>query len=373
MTWHEILNILLFNIKTLIKFSLLVTIIIFLFLFFIYPISYKATASILPPEKTPSVNGLNSLLSGQEFSSFLSGGLSNVNSQLYAEILRSRSASLYVVKKLGLNNYFNEENDYKAAEKLNDNLYIDITKEGVIKINVEIKTNFVPFIFDDLAQKKILAAKISNMYIEALDKINREKLSSKAKKSRIYIESQLDSTKIKMESVENALMEFQKKNKTISLSDQLKASIESASNLRTEMVKSEMELGLLSPDYNSDDKTLVTLRKKLGQLREQYSKLELGNDDYSIAFKNVPELSRRLAQLLRDVKIQNEVYLILQQQYYQEKIQENKDVPTVDVLDEAIPPLRASGPRVLFASFFGGIATFILYSVVFLVKEKKIR
>ena len=370
MTYHDIIYIILLHRKQIIKVTSLTTIFLFLILLFIYPVSYKSNVTILPPEKNTSISGLSSLLSGQDFSSLLSGGMSNANSQLYAEILKSRSASVYVVKKLNLKDYYNEANIYKAAEKLNNDVDIEITKEGIVKLNVEVKTKYIPMIFDDTEKKKNLSAQLSNTFIEALDKINREKLSSKAKRARVYIESQLEATKIQLDSVENALMEFQKKNKTISLPEQLKAAIEAAAEIKTEMVKAEVELGLILSNFREDDKTVLAVKKKIEQLKEQYSKMELGNDDYLVAFKEVPELAHTLARLLRDVKIQNEVYMILQQQYYQERIQENRDLPTVEILDEAIPPLKASSPRTIFSSIVGGIFTFMLISLIYLIKER---
>ena len=54
--------------------------------------------------------------------------------------------------------------------------------------------------------------------------------------------------------------------------------------------------------------------------------MEMGNQDYLVAFKDVPEIGRELAQLVREVKVQNEVYMLLQQQYFKERIQENRDL-----------------------------------------------
>ncbi|HVO75502.1 MAG TPA: hypothetical protein VMT35_15840, partial [Ignavibacteriaceae bacterium] len=121
-----------------------------------------------------------------------------------------------------------------------------------------------------------------------------------------------------------------------------------------------------------DNQQLLSLKAKLQELNDQYEKMEMGNKDYLLAFKEVPELGRELASLLREVKIQNEVYLLLQQQYYKEKIQENKDLPTVEILDEAIPPLKASGPRVIFASVTGGIFIFLFMSLIYIVQDRNI-
>ncbi|MFZ0456591.1 MAG: GNVR domain-containing protein, partial [Ignavibacteriaceae bacterium] len=208
--------------------------------------------------------------------------------------------------------------------------------------------------------------------IEGLDKINQDKLSSKAKKARIYIESQVQKTKTTLDSVENKLMDFQRTNKAVSLPEQVNAAIDAAAKLKAEIMKTEVELGLLEPNLRKDNKSLLALKNKLNNLQEQYTKMEMGSQDYLVAFKEVPELGKVLANLLREVKIQNEVYTMLQQQYYKEKIQENKDLPTVEILDEAIPPLSSSSPRIVFATVMGGIFVFLCASLIFIVKDRQI-
>lgn len=371
MTYHEILHTILNNIKSIIKITLISTVILFLILLFVYPHSYKAIVVVLPPEKGSSMDGLGSLLAGKDFSDLFTASISNASSQLYIEILKSRSAALYVLKKLNLQKDYDEKDIINAAKKLSDDLEIDINKEGMIKLDVQVKTNPVPFIFDNIEYKKKLSADLSNTFIEALDKINREKLVSRSRRARIFIEEQLLQTKVKLDSVENALMDFQKKNKTLSLPDQIKTAIETAAQIKTEIAKTEVELGLMQYNVNKNDRTYLSLKKKLEQLRAQYSKIELGNQDYFVAFKDVPQLGRELSVLVREVKIQNEVYMLLQQQYYKEKIQENRDLPTVEILDEAVPPARKAAPQTIYATIVGGIFIFLLISVFYIFNEKR--
>jgi len=148
--------------------------------------------------------------------------------------------------------------------------------------------------------------------------------------------------------------------------------IDAAAKLKAEIVQTEIELGFLETNLRNDNQTLIALRNRLKELKKQYEKMQLGSQDYLLAFRDVPELGKELSDLLRDVKIQNEVYLLLQQQYYKEKIQENRDIPTVEILDEAIPPLRASSPRVFFSTIVGGIFIFLFLCLIVVVKEKKI-
>lgn len=373
MTYHEIIHTIILNRVPILKVTILTSFFLFLILLFVYPNSYEAPVTILPPEKNSQMGGLSSLLGGEDLSGIITSGITNANSQLFMEILKSRSAALYVVRKHNLVKFYKSKNEIEAAKKLTDNLNIDLNKEGIIKLSVNTSTSIFPFFTSEGDSIKKFAAELSNSFVEALDIINRAKLSSKAKRARIYIEAQLNQTKALLDSAENALMLFQKMNKTVSLPEQVKAAIESAANLKADIIKTEIELGLLQPNLKEDSKTLLTLRSKLQELRNQYNKMEMGNQDYLVAFKDVPEIGRELAKLVREVKIQNEVYLLLQQQYFKERIQENRDLPTVEVLDEAIPPLKASSPRLILSTILGGIFTFLIMSFIFIANGMKVK
>jgi uncharacterized protein involved in exopolysaccharide biosynthesis len=372
MTFQEMINTILFYRKAILSLTLISTLIVAFYLFFISPITYKAPVTILPPAEQDQMGGLTSLISGGDFSSLLLGGTAQGNSQLYIEILNSRSAAEFVVRKHKLIDYLDAKNVYDACGKLSKKLEIELSKEGIITLSVDVSTGFVPLLFSDVDSTKKFSAALSNSYVEALDKINREKISHKAKRAREYIEEQLKLTRVSLDSAEMDLMEFQKLNKTISLPEQLQASIESSAKLKSEIIKTEIEIGLLKPNLREDNPSLIALRKKLAELRSEYDKFNVGTEDYLVAFNDVPELGLELAKLVREVKIQNEVYLLLQQQYYKEKIQENRDLPTIEVLDEAIPPLKASAPRTIVSTFLSAIFIFLLLSLYFILKENKL-
>ena len=372
MKFHDIINTIIFNRKPILKVTLFSMVFIFLLLYFIYPYTFEAPVTILPPEKNNQIGGLSGLLGGEDYSSLINAGLTSANSQLYMQILKSRSAALHVVKKNDLVKYFNSKNEVEAAGMLSKLLNLSLNKEGIIQLSVSTSTSLFPMFKASTDSIKKLSAKLSNSFVDALDIINREKLSSKAKRARVYIESQLLQTKTLLDSAENSLMMFQKKNKTVALPEQVKAAIDAAARLKTDIIKTEIELGLVEPNLREDNRTLLTLKSKLQELKSQYSKMEMGNQDYLVAFRDVPELGRELASLVRDVKIQNEVYTLLQQQYFRERIQENRDLPTIEILDEAIPPLTASSPRLIVTTVLGGIFVFLLMTVLYLGREIKI-
>jgi tyrosine-protein kinase Etk/Wzc len=371
MTYQDILKIVSLNLNKILKITVLSVAVIFTVLYFAFPVSFKAPVTVLPPEQNTGMGTLGTLLGSQDLSSLVTGGMSNANSQLYMEILKSRSAAEYVVNKHDLTKYYGEDNKYKAAMDLSDHLELEVNKEGILTLSVETKTSLFPLFSGGSDAARKMSAALSNSYIEALDKINREKLSSKARQARQYIEEQLKATRYQLDSVENRLMVFQKTNKAISLPEQVNAAIKAAADIKTEIVKTEIELGLMQVNLQEDNRALIALKNKLEELKSQYSKMEMGSQDYLVAFKEVPELGKDLASLLREVKIQNEVYIMLQQQYYKEKIQETRDIPTVEILDEAIPPLKAAGPRVIFSSVMGGVFVFLGMCLLLVLNVKK--
>ena len=372
MTLHDIIHLLLINWKTIIKLTLGAAIVIFFYLWLISPLTYNAPVTILPPAEADQISGLGSLISGSGVGDFLTGKFAPGNSQLFIQILKSRTAAEYVVRKNNLLEFYDMETEYEAIRKLQNDLAMDLSKEGIIMLSVNVSTGFIPKIFSDSDSIKILSANISNSFVAALDSINREKVSYRAKRAREYIEAQLIQTKTELDSAEMRLMEFQKENKTISLPEQLTSVLESAAKLKAEIINTEIEIALLEPNSRPDNKSLIALRKRLSQLQKEYEKFDIDSDDYLLAFSNVPELGMELAKLMRTIKIKNEVYILLQQQYYKERIQENRDVPTIDILDEAIPPNKQISPRLGYNTVIGSVFVLLIVSLFFVIKEKKI-
>ena len=366
------INIILFNRKTIFILCGIITFLVFIYLILISPRTYNAPVTILPPSEQSNIGGLGSLINGGVFSNLLTGGMAQGNSQLYIEIIKSRTAAEYIVNKYNLIEFYDVDNEYKASNKLRDDLITELSKEGIITLSVNVSTGLFP-LFTSSDSIYQFSADLSNSYVEALDKINREKISYKAKRAREYIEKQLLATKEMLETAEYVLMQFQKKNKTISLSKQLQVAIESSAKIRAEIIKTEIEIGLLEPNLQKDNQLLISLKKKLFELNLEYKKFETGTEDYLIAFNDVPNLSMEFAKNIREVKIQNEIYLLLQQQYYKEKIQENRDLPTIEILDEAIKPLKKTTPKTVYSTVLTFIFSFLFISFYFIIKDRKIQ
>ena len=126
------INIILFNRKTIFILSVIITFLIFIYLLLISPRTYNAPVTILPPSEQSNIGGLGSLINDGVFSNMLTGGMAQGNSQLYIEILKSRTAAEYIVNKYNLIEFYDVDNEYKASNKLRDDLITELSKEGIM-------------------------------------------------------------------------------------------------------------------------------------------------------------------------------------------------------------------------------------------------
>lgn len=317
---------------------------------FILPVEYKSEASVLPPKQGDSGGGLSSFLQSVSGGGIVLGGLGQTNqTQIFSEILQSRSMAEYVIKKCKLkeNPDFSKMSDEQLLDLVKNIFVIDINRSGLLVISGTAKTGYFANSAEKLKASK-LSADLTNAAIEALDMIVRNRSVSNAKQSRIYIEKALSDFRLKLDSIEQKLEKFQKENKVIKIEEQTEALVKQAIDIGSELAKAETDLNLAKREYSANSSVLKQMEANVRFLREQYSKVQSGGisagDEFSIPFNSIPSLARIYANLIRDRKIYEQVILYLETQRHQEAIQESRDVPVVEVLDKAYPPESQSAP-----------------------------
>ncbi|MCH7756097.1 hypothetical protein IH970_13380 [candidate division KSB1 bacterium] len=317
-----------------------------LVLSFLLPKTYTATTTLLPPDEGDS-NGLRSLLLNSPTSFLNLPGVRASSSDIFVEILKSRSVAEGVLQraydvdneKRTLYEIWDEESREAAIKKLRKQAKIFSNEQGIVEISVE-------------AETPELAAQIANAYTDELDKVNQEKSFSRAKNSRIYIEEQLKQTATRLQTSSKSLADFQSQYKAVDLEAQTKVALEKAGEIKGTIMAKEVQLKVALQTLKRNNPIISRFQKEVDELRIQYEHLQFGNSvpfeqqkDYFIPFADVPEVGLRLAELLREVKVQETVWQLLNQQFYSAKIQEARDTPTVQVLDGAVPPERRTRPK----------------------------
>ncbi len=341
---------------------------------FFLPRWYRATTTILPPQTESFSLGMASSLLGAAsgLGSSYSLPLMATPSDVFAAILKSRTVTESVVEKESLMTVYHMKSEDAAIKELSSRMSVNVTSEGLITLS-----------YEDRDRNR--AADVANCLVQQLDQVNRQTSTSKAKNARIFIEERLAQTQKDLRSAEENLQKFQEENKTLVLDDQMKSAIQKAADLKAEMVTSEIELNVLGKTMSPSHPQIQSLRTRINEIKRQLDLLEWGDQKekpedktvLDVSFNQVPSLSLQLARLLREVKIQETVFELLTQQYEQYKIEENKDTPTVQVLDKAVPPEKRARPKRAFLVAISGILSlFASVALVFgqeYVKRSKIR
>jgi uncharacterized protein involved in exopolysaccharide biosynthesis len=322
---------------------------------FMLPRRYTAVTTLLPPAEVQQ-NTLQAML--EELPAVpLSFGRPSSPAALFVEILKSRSVREMVLRRTfttrrrtaPLLELLHASSLEAGLQRLARCTTAYASDQGIITIKVEMP-------------HPQLAADVANAMVEALDRLNQEKSVSRAKNSRLYIEKQLALTEQKLREASKALAEFQQSHKAVALEEQTKAAIESAGDLKGRIIAKQVELGTLRLTMRPDNPQLIMAERELEEMQARYHALQFGEQsspegdhEVYIPIAQLPEVARQLAELIREVKVQETVWGLLNQQYYQARIQEARDTPTIQQLDPAVPPERPSKPRRLLMVITAGI------------------
>jgi uncharacterized protein involved in exopolysaccharide biosynthesis len=218
-----------------------------------------------------------------------------------------------------------------------------------------------------------MSAYLANRFIVALDRFNRDRLMTTARNTRVFVEQEYKGKLADLDSAYGRLQQFQEGHEAISLPEQLAATVAAAGKLTGEMQQEEMQLQVEERELGPNSPRIKTLKAELEAAQEQLDKYDNGGanghaaGEYVVALKNAPTLSRQLAGYLREVKVLEQVSGYLRQQLEQEKISEQRDLPSLQVLDAAMPPTGRSSPNRITYSIIGillgfTIGLFLVYS-----------
>jgi len=338
-------------------------------------------------------------------------GLSSLSEDInkFIAILNSRSVKSHMVKKFDLINRYDEKDIEYAMVAFEEKMEIEVTEEGTLKISVIDK--------DPLIAKKM----VEELLIQ-LDNINQRLSMDKGRFNREFLEQRLNETKTDLAIAEIRLKDFQEKTGIIDIVSQISAQYEAYGQIyiqemqvygqlyNQEMIaytelyslKAQTEIQLnvskatLNPNnpaikrhevmLNEQEKQLdlitSSLDKQLLDIILGLEKIEgknlINELEYlptminfeleylptMINFDNFPELGMENARLIRALTIQNTLLELLLPQYETARLEETKNIPTLQIIDAPKVPINKSKPirsLIVIASIIMGLVISIIY------------
>lgn len=326
----------------------------------VLPKWYTSTATLMPPEQQ-SMTGLDlgALLGDLPFNIPSLPGMAGP-SDLYVAILKSRNVREAVINDLDLKRIFEQSTMEDALRKLDGVTRIDKTEENIIVVRCT-------------ARSRKLAADMARAFVQHLDRVNKSTRSTSARYTREFIEKRLTESESDLKNAAEAMRDFQRSNKVIALEEQTKAAITSAAQLEAEVALSEINYNIARRNMDASHPELQNLAIKINELKRQLEKIETGarldTTSFLVPFEKIPDFGLKYAFLLKDVEVQKAIYKLLMQQYEQAKIQEAKDTPTIQILDQPVEPEKRSKPKraiIVIASAL--MSVFVSFFIIFVLE-----
>ncbi len=291
---------------------------------------YKAKAVVLAPESSSSLNPMSIL--GDLGLGPMTGG--NENVFRYLAILKSRSLKELMLKKFDLKKHYNSKYTELAIIKLDKNLIFEVGDEYQVEISM-------------LDKDQDMVAEMTNYVVYYLDSLNIELSVSNARNNRQFMEGRVNAIIDSLELVSNQLADFMKEKGILSLEDQVSVGVQQAALLHSQIIQKEVEYEVALKSFNSDNALVRQKHYELQSLERKYSEFINHNSDAKFVpkFSTVPDLQLQLIKFQRQVEYYTKLVEYLGPLYEQQKFEEAKNIPTLQVLDYAIRPELKAKPK----------------------------
>ena len=325
---------------------------------FLLPKWYRASATVLPPERGAVDMNLSTIFRGGL--PFLGGELAipfaASPSDVLAAMAQSDAVLLGAATELSLAKVYDILSTELLLKSMRGSLSVKTTTEGIVQISYE-------------AKDPELAYRVVQSLLANLDRVNQRRGSTKARATRLFVEGRLQETEKNLQAARDSLKTFQLTNRALDLDQQTKALISSAAAVKAQVVSDRIALATLKRELSETHPEVQKLEGKITSTEQELKRLEERGSKGSflgVAMSALPGLSQELAIRMRDVAIQEKLYELLTEQYEQAKIQEAKDTPTISVLDYPRVPeykIRPKRLKLIMTAFF--ISLFVSLGMAF--------
>jgi len=255
--------------------------------------------------------------------------------------MRSRGFSEDVIRRFHLIEYYKitEKDSLKAMD-----LALKKLRKKTMSIDYSTDTGLVSVSAE--TKRKNLSRDMVDYYLQKLEIYNKEQKLTKGKMNREFLEGRVRETEAEIDSLLYAVKDFQTRHNAIDIETQTASLISSYSDVIAAKMQTDIELELARKNYAPDSPIVAELKSRSDALGRQIRDLEAGSGAlkprYLIDIDSLPNLGTQFAQLKMNLEIQLKVFEFLYPQFEAARLEELRDMPTLDILDTP----REAGMRV---------------------------
>jgi hypothetical protein len=299
------------------------------------------------------------------------GALSNMaagiksSDEMFIALMRSQTVQSALIEQFKLKERYGARNTEEARLELNLNVTVLADKKsGLLLIDAQDKDPH-------------FAAQLANAQVKELNVILSRLAVTEAQQRRAYYEQQIIKTQTKIPQLE---LEYKEAQKSSGL--EVASLLSEASTLPGQIAAKELQLQVLSRFATAQNPELKRLAVEISALRSQLAKYELSKSEPKASEPNKPGQStestktnfvQKATQAYNTLKIQEALLDGYVKQLELAKVDEAKEGPAVQVVDEAkAPEMRAKPERkkiVMAYTVTGLIIAFVLAALRALLRH----
>jgi uncharacterized protein involved in exopolysaccharide biosynthesis len=283
-------------------------------------------------------------------------------------ILNSRTLSEEVIRRFNLIEYFHitEPDTLRAMD-----LALVKLSRKVLSVSLNDETGLIAISIE--TKDKQLSKEIAEYYLTRLELYNQEYKLTKGKRNRQFLEKRVEEVRKEIDSLSIAVKDFQKKHKAIDLQSQLTSVVEMYSDAVSQQIKNDIETEIARSNYPIGSPIVAELEKRSAVIRGKIRELELDKTGvkpkYMINIDSIPDLSLQYGQLMINLEIQKKVFEFIYPQYESARIEELRDMPTLEIVDYPREAGMRVRPKRAFLCIIATLAGFVISLVLALLSE----
>jgi uncharacterized protein involved in exopolysaccharide biosynthesis len=283
-------------------------------------------------------------------------------SDMYVSILKSEALSDSIIDRFKLMELY--EQKYRV--------YTYKLLENMVKITYGKKDPIVAITVEDKDPK--LAAALANAYVEELGKLLVKLNITGAGQNRTYLEERLIKAKFDLVKAEDALKQFQSKNKALNVTEQIKGTIKGVADLEGQLAIEEVKLAGIKRIFTDSSQEVKNQQSVIANIKTQINKFEGNRTSASLpGVGSTPELEQQYVRLMREFKIQETIFELITKQNEMAKLSEAKDITSLQVIQAARVPDKKIKPTrsliVIVTTFAAGFGA-VLYAFILEAGER---
>lgn len=333
---------------------------------FIWPKSYKTDITFVVTDGNAinlSVDGLLSSFTG------MATGRNSISADQALVIIRSTAIYDQIIKKFNLEEVLGADIPEALRKKLDGKIEVDDKREGGIGFNNIIAIDIA---YSDKEPQR--SYELVQYYYHLLDSTIQALNRQSASESFYLIKNRLDQNIRDLQTAEDSLVAFQTRHGILEVEEQARAQIKAIAELRTEIVRLEIQLEYLVNIVGEQHTNVSNLKAQIDALEKRYNRLIKGNDNYGEfdIFQTAEELPALFIEYLRryrEVMVQEEIYKVLYPQFEQQKLNFEESTSGLLIIDPPVLPTYKDSPKrayIIIAAFMFGL---FLAVIVVLYKE----